>query len=325
MAKNKNNNGLGVYRYIYTRFWLDNYILDLSTDEKLLFIYLLTNNKTNQLGIYEFNFKLCSFETDIPRDIVLEILQKFKNDKKIDYSEENDEIFIINWLKYNVNKSPTVIKNITANIENTRTEEFIKRYIDDNKKYGIDIPYQYSTDRVSTPYQHGTDRVSTPYQHSTDRVCLQEKEKEKEKEKETEKETKKEKENSSIDNKLSTTFSKDSQEYFLSEYLYKKILENDEKYKKPNLQKWAEHIDKLIRLDKRKPMEIKQVIDYATTNDFWKANILSTKKLRDKFTTLQIQLKNSPNIKNKQMKEKQFETINDFINNNDDEMFKGEF
>ena len=132
-------------------------------------------------------------------------------------------------------------------------------------------------------------------------------------------------ENSSIDNKLSMTFPIDSQEYFLSEYLYKKILENDSKYKKPNLQKWSEHIDKLIRLDKRNPIEIKQVIDFATNDKFWKSNILSTKKLREKFTTLQIQLKNSPNMKNKQMKEKQFETINDFINNNDEEMFKGEF
>ena len=83
-------------------------------------------------------------------------------------------------------------------------------------------------------------------------------------------------------------FSDDSPEITLSVYLYQKILANDPKAKKPNYQKWAEHMDKLMRIDKREEAEIKQVIDYCQSDEFWQSNILSTKKLRDKFSTLAI-------------------------------------
>ena len=87
-------------------------------------------------------------------------------------------------------------------------------------------------------------------------------------------------------------FEIESEEYKLAEYLYKAILKNDKKYKKPNLDNWAIHIDRLIRLDNRSEEEIKRVIDFATNDDFWKANILSTKKLRKHFSKLLIQMKN---------------------------------
>ena len=83
-------------------------------------------------------------------------------------------------------------------------------------------------------------------------------------------------------------FNEDTIEYQLSELLYKKILLNDSKAKTPNLYKWAEHIDKLIRLDNRNIQEIKRVIEYATNDSFWCSNILSTKKLREKFQQLLI-------------------------------------
>lgn len=80
-------------------------------------------------------------------------------------------------------------------------------------------------------------------------------------------------------------------EYQLSELLYQSILNNDDKFKKPDLSKWASHIEKLIRIDGRSVDEIKKVIQFASTNDFWKSNILSTSKLRKQFPTLVIQMK----------------------------------
>lgn len=91
------------------------------------------------------------------------------------------------------------------------------------------------------------------------------------------------------DNNVS--FSNETIEYKLSELLYQSILNNDEKFKKPDLSKWASHIDKLIRIDGRSEEEIRKVIEFASTNDFWKSNILSTSKLRKQFPTLIIQIK----------------------------------
>lgn len=50
---------------------------------------------------------------------------------------------------------------------------------------------------------------------------------------------------------------------------------------------WARDIDKLIRIDKRTPNQIEAVIWWAQTkSDFWGPNILSGKKLREKFDQL---------------------------------------
>ena len=58
------------------------------------------------------------------------------------------------------------------------------------------------------------------------------------------------------------------------------MLKNNPKAKKPNFEKWAEHIEKLIGLDKRTTEEIAHVIQWSQQDDFWKANVLSTQKLR---------------------------------------------
>ena len=96
----------------------------------------------------------------------------------------------------------------------------------------------------------------------------------------------------SKDNMSQNKFSDESLEIQLSKYLYQKILENDSKAKEPKFEKWAEHADKLMRIDGRTETEIRQVIDFCQNDDFWKCNILSTKKLREKFSALLIKMKN---------------------------------
>ncbi|MCK9350868.1 MAG: hypothetical protein M0P44_06580 [Clostridiales bacterium] len=86
-------------------------------------------------------------------------------------------------------------------------------------------------------------------------------------------------------------FAADSDEIRLSKLLYTLILEKDPKAKKPKLQSWAEHIDLMIRIDKRTPVEIESVIRFCQLDPFWCANILSTKKLREKFTALVAKMK----------------------------------
>lgn len=66
--------------------------------------------------------------------------------------------------------------------------------------------------------------------------------------------------------------------------------------------KWMNEFEKMKRIDKRSERDIKEVLSYATTNSFWKANIRSPKKLREKFETLYLQMHrtSSPDIqKNK--------------------------
>ena len=52
---------------------------------------------------------------------------------------------------------------------------------------------------------------------------------------------------------------------------------------------WAVEIERMKRLDKRNESDIIEALTYATTDGFWKSNIRSARKFREKFETLIIQ------------------------------------
>jgi len=86
--------------------------------------------------------------------------------------------------------------------------------------------------------------------------------------------------------RVNKIFSSDSVEVRLTEFLLQKILSRNPKFKNPNIQSWAKQVDYMIRMDKRTPEEIRTVIEWSQNDPFWKSNILSTSKLREKFDQL---------------------------------------
>ncbi len=107
----------------------------------------------------------------------------------------------------------------------------------------------------------------------------------------------------SIDNK--DTLTKDTNKrYFyvasaeslrLGNLLFSEIIKQNSKSRLANLNTaakektitgWALDIEKLIGIDKQEPSTVEEVIFFATHDDFWGANILSGKKLREKWDTL---------------------------------------
>lgn len=55
--------------------------------------------------------------------------------------------------------------------------------------------------------------------------------------------------------------------------------------------KWAVDIERMRRLDKRTEQDITVALDYALSDSFWKSNIRSAGKFREKFETLYAQQK----------------------------------
>ena len=96
-------------RYIDTKFWDDNYIINKDPIEKLLFLYLLTNTLTNIVGIYEISLRRIAFDTGIDSEMVDKILKRFEADDKIKYV--NGWIAIKNFIK-NQLSNPSVNKGI---------------------------------------------------------------------------------------------------------------------------------------------------------------------------------------------------------------------
>lgn len=77
----------------------------------------------------------------------------------------------------------------------------------------------------------------------------------------------------------------------MAKYFLQKIREWKPDYVfRGNMHTWADHFRKIHELDKRSKESIKEVIDWATSDDFWQANILSPAKLRKQFDSLQARM-----------------------------------
>jgi hypothetical protein len=73
----------------------------------------------------------------------------------------------------------------------------------------------------------------------------------------------------------------------LSHLLADLVAENDPNGKRPNVTKrWAEEEDRLIRLDARKPEEAERLIRWTQADSFWRGNVLSMPKFREKYGQL---------------------------------------
>lgn len=70
--------------------------------EKLLFLYLLTNPYTTQIGIYKITIKQMAFDLGFTKPYVKSTLEKFENEYNIiRYNSDTSEVAIGNWGKYN--------------------------------------------------------------------------------------------------------------------------------------------------------------------------------------------------------------------------------
>ena len=92
--------------------------------------------------------------------------------------------------------------------------------------------------------------------------------------------------------KVNDIYPQNSQEHQLVSLLKAKILENNPRARVPaNLQKWCQQVHLLLSKNGYQPDEVQRVIEYCQTDSFWKTNILSAQKLRAKFDTLHLQVK----------------------------------
>lgn len=162
---------MSVYRQVHVSFWQDAFVLDLTPEEKYFYVYLMTNSKTAQIGIYELPKRVIEMETGYNRETVEKLLQRFVDYKKIEYNESTREIILLNWPKHNWNNSPKIVTRVEKELRNVKHLPFVTEY--------LTIVDAIKSDDVSIQYQYPMDTKRTN----------KEKEKEKEKEKKKEKES----------------------------------------------------------------------------------------------------------------------------------------
>lgn len=56
---------------------------------------------------------------------------------------------------------------------------------------------------------------------------------------------------------------------------------------------WWQSVDRMMRIDKRTPEQIERAMRWSQAHEFWRSNILSPRKLREKYETLRLQAQTS--------------------------------
>ena len=101
--------------------------------------------------------------------------------------------------------------------------------------------------------------------------------------------------NDKNDKNVKKKYSPTSDEVRLSTLLLEEIRKRKSNFREPNIQSWAKHIDLLLRLDKRIPEQVEEVIFWCQRDNFWQNNILSTDKLRKQIDKLELAMEKNKN------------------------------
>jgi hypothetical protein len=127
------------YRQVHTTFWDDGFVLDLTPEEKYFYLYLMTNNKASQCGIYELPKRVIEMQTGYNRETVEKLLARFEEYGKIKYAESTKEILMRNWHKYNWINSPKVIACVEKELQTVKNKDFVEEYQALLNEYGYGI------------------------------------------------------------------------------------------------------------------------------------------------------------------------------------------
>jgi hypothetical protein len=98
-----------ISRVLFTCIYKDDFIASLTPEEKLLFIYFLTNEYVNIIHCYQCSSRTISFDTGIDTPIIEKAKQKFENAGKMFFYK--DFIYLKNADRY---ETYTGIKNEEA-------------------------------------------------------------------------------------------------------------------------------------------------------------------------------------------------------------------
>lgn len=99
-----------VFTKVERGYWQDEFILELTPEQKFFYLYLMTNNKVNTLGAYVFPLTMSTVELGYNKETVLKLLDHFAQAGKIIWDETTKEVFLLNWPKRNWNKKTATLR-----------------------------------------------------------------------------------------------------------------------------------------------------------------------------------------------------------------------
>ena len=123
------------FRQIYCDFWENAYIQEeLTPEDKLFYLYIMTNPKTTQLGVYSITFKQMAFDLGYSMETIKSLMLRFEQHHKlIRYDDNTKEIAVLKWGK-NFNKGGTPMECcVKKEFREVKNKELVKMILPDIK------------------------------------------------------------------------------------------------------------------------------------------------------------------------------------------------
>lgn len=150
---------MSVKRSISTSVWSDSWFETLNRDEKLLWLYLLSNSHTNMLGIYELSVRRISFETGLTDVVISKALKAFERVCKCFH--KHDHIILPNWMKHQ-SMNPNMLKSAKSDFDELPDD--VKSLIDSDVSKAFEslrkglptlrnIEVEYELNRIEVEYE----------------------------------------------------------------------------------------------------------------------------------------------------------------------------
>lgn len=117
---------MAAFRKISVSYWSDSFVGELTPEQKYFYLYLMTNDKTTQCGIYETSIRKICFDTGYNSETIHKLLEFFEQKNKIRFSKETNEIALLNWVKFNDSNSPKVLACVEKELKQVKNRVLIE-------------------------------------------------------------------------------------------------------------------------------------------------------------------------------------------------------
>lgn len=112
------------WRRVQTQFWNDAEVLDFTPEDRLFYLYLLTNPSTTACGVYELHPKQAVMHTGYNSETIISLIKRFIEKGKIRYNEQTKEVLVLRWFHYNSPISPKVRPLVLKELKQVKTDSF---------------------------------------------------------------------------------------------------------------------------------------------------------------------------------------------------------
>ncbi len=270
-----------MYTRVESRFWQDEKMRVVSDDARYLMLYLLTSPHRNIMGFYFLPVPYACFDLGWDEERFNKALEELLSIDVIKYDVCTHVVLIQNYLKHNSLENPNQVTSAIDRLRDMPQTLLFKDFLEIlqlfNKPF-IQPLIELLKERLGQPVTVTV--TGSVIDKETSELDAPTRPKEPPEDKRKPKKP-----------KQKPIFEEDTDRYKLALFFRKCVLENLPNAKVPEptpegFKRWAYDIDLMIRIDCRSPDEIRQMIDWSHRDQFWKANILSPGKLREKWDTL---------------------------------------